>query len=208
MRGWCGTFKEARGQKVKNRSRVEYTLTAHPSSQRTSLKFLPRLELLLRKHTLMIFTGKMLSLATVAGGGLSWESDGPVGDMLLQHRVLLSPDITHTHTHTHTHTLTHGVYATAYRRTSFPSLPSLTQSHETPMRRDALKLWTDGSWTQTINGDVVAFETRRIGSLWTHQRLHSCSQHQRRAVASKSEDEPVPATDCAHVTSGSFFWSC
>lgn len=84
---------------------VWYTLIVQLSSQRTSLKFFPRLELLLRKHTLMIFTGKMLSLGTCVVGENSEESDWLVGDMLLQDRVLVSPDIIcsqpkHTTTHT------------------------------------------------------------------------------------------------------------
>lgn len=38
----------------------------------------------------------MLSLATVVVGDTSDRSDWLVGDMLLQDRVLVSPDITHT----------------------------------------------------------------------------------------------------------------
>lgn len=82
-------------------------MTVHPSSQRMSLKFLPRLGLLLRKHTLMIFTWKRASLWTPAVGDRSEESDWLVGDMLLQDRVVVSPDITHSlDTHTDTQTAT------------------------------------------------------------------------------------------------------
>lgn len=72
------------------------TPTVQPSSQRTSLKFLPRLELLLRKHTLMIFTGNMPSL--VAGCTLaetSAEVERLAAGTLLHDKVLVSPDITH-----------------------------------------------------------------------------------------------------------------
>lgn len=73
------------------------TPTVQPSSQRTSLKFLPRLELLLRKHTLMIFTGNVPSL--MAGCTLvetSTEVERLVAGMPLHDNVLVSPDITHT----------------------------------------------------------------------------------------------------------------
>lgn len=73
------------------------TPTVQPSSQRTSLKFLHRLELLLRKHTLIIFTGSVPS--PVAGGTLaeaSTDLDMLVEDMPLHDKVLVSPDITHT----------------------------------------------------------------------------------------------------------------
>lgn len=72
------------------------TPTVQPSSQRTSLKFLDRLELLLRKHTLIIFTGRVPS--PVAGGTLaeaSTDLDMLVEDMPLHDKVLVSPDITH-----------------------------------------------------------------------------------------------------------------
>lgn len=68
-------------------------MIVHPSSQRTSLKFFPRLELLLRKQTLMIFTVKMLSLPTGVVGDISEESDRPMGDMLLHVKVLMSSDM-------------------------------------------------------------------------------------------------------------------
>lgn len=70
------------------------TPTVQPSLQRTSLKFLPRLELLLRKHTLMIFTGNVASLA--AGCTLMGEVERLVAGRPLHDKVLVSPDITHT----------------------------------------------------------------------------------------------------------------
>lgn len=73
------------------------TPTVQPSSERTSLKFLPRLELLLRKHTLMIFTGNVPSL--VGGctlGQTSVEAERLLAGTLLHDKVLVSPDITHT----------------------------------------------------------------------------------------------------------------
>lgn len=74
---------------------AQCTLTVHPSSQRTSLKFLPMLELLLRKHTLMIFTWEMFSLPSIAIEEIFKDPSWLVGGMLLQHRVWLSPDIPH-----------------------------------------------------------------------------------------------------------------
>lgn len=62
---------------------------------------------MLRKHTLMIFTWERTSLWTPAVGDRSEESDWLVRDMLLQERVLVSPDITHSlDTHTDTQTAT------------------------------------------------------------------------------------------------------
>lgn len=73
------------------------TPTVQPSSQRTSLKFLAKLELLLRKHTLMIFPGNVASL--VAGCTLvetSTDVERLVAGKPLHDKVLVSPDIAHT----------------------------------------------------------------------------------------------------------------
>ena len=89
------------------------TLMVHPSSHRTSLKFFPRMEPLLVKHTLMIFAGVLLAATVFVGSNCC---DWLVGSTFLQDRVAVSPDIstatislpnTHHHTHSDTHTQTH-----------------------------------------------------------------------------------------------------
>lgn len=65
-----------------SRVKVKITLTVQSSSHRTSLKFLPRFVLLLRKHTLMIFKGEM--------GLSSKDLDRLMRNMLLRDKVLLS----------------------------------------------------------------------------------------------------------------------
>lgn len=133
-----------------------YTLTVVSASQRTSLKFLPRLELLLWKHTLIIFTGKMLSLATVAVGDTSEASDWLVEHMLLQDSVLVSPDITHSqHTHTHKHTVCTLLHRGTHRCRTFTRhcrvcLVSLihTQTCKAHSRMDTSVLDTGKNWNR------------------------------------------------------------
>ena len=86
-----------------------------PSSQRTSLKLVPRLDPWPKKQTLMILGAKPGPLSLCGGplqtGESSRELDRLVAvDALFQDRVPESPDMmssthTRTHTHTHTHTL-------------------------------------------------------------------------------------------------------
>lgn len=74
----------------------------------------------------------MLSLVTVAVGDASKESDRVVGDMLLQDRVLVSPDITHAGAHnTHTRPNKHTQCVCYYTETyiAVTSTSNISLSH-------------------------------------------------------------------------------
>lgn len=113
-------------------SRVYCTLTVQLSSQRTSLKFFPRLELLLWKHTLTILERNTLSLETI--GDISEDSGWMVEDMLLQYSISVSPDITARSATAQGETV-HGRHARAHVSLSASSL-SGTSTHDSGERHD------------------------------------------------------------------------
>lgn len=134
------------------------TLTVQPSSQRTNLKFLPRLALLLRKHTLMIFTCRKFSLPAGTVGDIMGEPNGMVGDMLLQDRVLLSPDITNTHKErVHYSRETHMTVSVSFRGFLLPHMNNTKGPITAESTRVQHKILSDSKNIHTSGNDSVAF---------------------------------------------------
>lgn len=146
------------------------TLMVQPSSHRTSLKFLLRLELLLRKHTLMIFPCRMWSLPAIIVGGLLGGSDWPVGDTLRQARVLLSPDISQ---------------SSALQRDANDRCPQLKGPHQS---------WKYQSWTQQLQDGDLSNDKRFSCAPWT---LAWFLVIRNLLQAFKNDHDPIPGTPTA-----------